>query len=224
MTENVYLKIFANLWSNDLWKCGFLSGITVSSLVGVLFSCYPYWNSRLSFILNILNILDIRTGLLLSKLQYLKQKDLDGINHSRKMQLLLPLGPMRSVKSIIAENIPASQGHHIPIQIITPNNYQMNNPIIVYLHGGGFVIGCVDFYKPTMTSLAQYTGCIVIGVDYRKAPEHKFPAAPNDCLEALSWILDNGGKYGGDTSRICVMGDSAGGMNFPTPLSLTKFS
>jgi acetyl esterase len=127
------------------------------------------------------------------------------------MQLLLPLGPMRPVQSITPENISSSQGHQIPIQIITPKNYQKNKPIIVYLHGGGFVIGCVNFYKPIMTSLAQYTGCIVIGVDYRKAPEHKFPAAPDDCLEAIQWIIKNGEKYGGDTTKICVMGDSAGG-------------
>jgi acetyl esterase/lipase len=206
-----YLNIVSKLWSNETWKCGFVSGMTAASLMGLVLTCYPVWNSRLSVILNLVNILDIRMGLLFSKLKYVKGDDLNGINHSRRMQLLLPIGPTRPVKSIIPETIISSQGHEIPLQIYTPMNHQEGSPIIIYLHGGGFVIGCVKFYETVLTSLALYTGCIVIGVDYRKAPEHKFPAAPEDCLEATRWIIQNGKKYGGDPTKICVMGDSAGG-------------
>ena len=89
---------------------------------------------------------------------------------------------------------------------------------------GGFVIGCVEFYKPILTTLAFYTGCIVIGIDYRKAPEYKFPKAPEDCLDATRWILQNGTKYGGDTKKICILGDSAGGLIlFTLSLSFSSY-
>jgi acetyl esterase/lipase len=215
-----FFQFILKLRSNDNWRGGFVSGMATASLLGLVFTSYPYWNPRLSVILNLVNILDIRLGLLFSKLTYVKEDDLDGINHSRRMQLLLPIGPTRPVKSITSDTVLSSHGHQIPLHIYTPYNHKEGSPILIYLHGGGFVIGSVKFYETVLTSLALYTGCIVIGIDYRKAPEHKFPAAPEDCLEATRWIIRNGKKYKGDPTKICVLGDSAGGTAPPSlPLS-----
>lgn len=83
-------------------------------------------------------------------------------------------------------------------------------PVIVYYHGGGFVVGSVDIFDGLTRSLANATGAIVISVDYRLAPRHPYPAAPSDAYAALLWAADNAGKLGGDRSRIVVAGDSAG--------------
>lgn len=207
---NNFINLFHNFNSfNNLNSFSFFFSFTLifSSLKFIFF----YWNNNLSFLLNIINIIDIKTGLLLSKLCYLNENNLYLINKYRKEQLLLPLGPIRKIAQIIKEDIQSKNGHKIPIQIFIPFNYKNNNPIIIYYHGGGFVIGSVEFYKPVLTSLSQYTGCIVIGIDYRKAPEYKFPAAPEDCIEATKWIIQNGSKYGGNVQKICILGDSAGG-------------
>jgi acetyl esterase len=84
-------------------------------------------------------------------------------------------------------------------------------PAIVYYHGGGFVIGDLDCYDPLCRTLANESGCRVISVDYRLAPEHPFPAAVEDSFAALGWIETNATELGIDPNRLAVAGDSAGG-------------
>jgi acetyl esterase len=84
-------------------------------------------------------------------------------------------------------------------------------PILVWYHGGGFVIGDLETADRTCRKLAKGTGAVVVSVDYRLAPEHPFPASPDDCAAALQWIVDHAGELGGDSARIAVGGDSAGG-------------
>ena len=84
-------------------------------------------------------------------------------------------------------------------------------PVLVWIHGGGWVIGSAEESQAIARDLAAGAGCIVVSPDYRLAPEHKAPAALDDCVAATRWLLDNAGELGGDPSRIAVGGDSAGG-------------
>ncbi len=84
-------------------------------------------------------------------------------------------------------------------------------PICVYLHGGGFVIGDLDTHDPLCRHLANKAGAIVISVDYRLAPEHRYPAAVEDAEAALIWAAGNAAQIGGDPTRLAIAGDSAGG-------------
>lgn len=84
-------------------------------------------------------------------------------------------------------------------------------PAIVFFHGGGFVVGDLNCYDPLCRMLANESGCRVVSVEYRLAPEHKFPAAVDDCYIASNWVEKNAAALGIDANRIAVAGDSAGG-------------
>ncbi len=101
-------------------------------------------------------------------------------------------------------------GGSLPLRIYTPAG-DGPFPILVFFHGSGFVVCDLDTHDPMCRNLCAGTGCVVVSVDYRLAPEHKFPAAPDDCLAATRWAVANAGALRGDTSRVLVAGDSAGG-------------
>ncbi len=111
------------------------------------------------------------------------------------------------------ENIAASlPGREIPLRLYTPLNAGPTpTPAIVFMHGGGFVLGDLDSYDALCRALTSESGCRLISVDYRLAPEHPFPAAVDDCYDAVSWIAKNAARLGIDPARIAVAGDSAGG-------------
>ncbi len=99
----------------------------------------------------------------------------------------------------------------IPVRIYTPQEPQQPLPILVFYHGGGMVIGTLDSYDTLCRQLAKQANYIVVSVDYRLAPEHKFPAAVEDAYAALVWAYNNAQTIGGNPDSIVVGGDSAGG-------------
>jgi acetyl esterase len=101
-------------------------------------------------------------------------------------------------------------GNKIPIRVYTPRG-QGPFPIIVYYHGGGWVIANLDTYDATPRALANSANAIVVSSHYRQAPEHKFPAAHDDAFAAYKWAQGNAVTLGADPDRIAVAGESAGG-------------
>ncbi len=101
-------------------------------------------------------------------------------------------------------------GGPLRVRIYTPAGREPF-PILVYFHGGGFVVGSVDSHDKLCRAIANAGGCIVASVDYRLAPEHKFPAAVEDAYAATRWVADNAAALGADPDCISVGGDSAGG-------------
>jgi acetyl esterase len=102
------------------------------------------------------------------------------------------------------------EGRDLPIRVYTPEG-QAPHPALVYFHGGGWVIGSLDSHDSVCRVLANSAKCVVISVDYRLAPEHKFPAAVEDAYDSLQWIASNPEAFDIDVNRIAVGGDSAGG-------------
>ena len=114
--------------------------------------------------------------------------------------------PIRAVQDC---TIPGAAGE-MPARIYTPHGTGPF-PVLVYFHGGGWVIGNLEAYDATCRALTNAAGCLVVAMEYRLAPEHKFPAAPEDCYAAAHWVAAHAGVLSGDPGRIAVGGDSAGG-------------
>ncbi|WP_202814366.1 alpha/beta hydrolase fold domain-containing protein [Aureimonas sp. AU40] len=99
-----------------------------------------------------------------------------------------------------------------PIRIYTPEGAGSGPlPVIVYYHGGGWVIANIDTYESSAMALAKKTGAIVASVEYRHAPENKFPAAYEDSFAAYKWVTEHASEFGGDPKKLAVAGESAGG-------------
>src|SRR6266581_2544411 len=98
----------------------------------------------------------------------------------------------------------------IPVRIYTPEG-KGPFPVLVYFHGGGWVIGNIESHDAVCRTLTNTVDCITVSVDYRLAPEYKFPAAPEDCYAATKWVAENAATFSGDPARVAVGGDSAGG-------------
>lgn len=118
----------------------------------------------------------------------------------------LELDPVDRVED---RRIPGPAGD-IPVRIYWPAA-PGPLPALVCLHGGGWVIGDLDGYEGICRVIANGAGCLVVSVDYRLAPEHPFPCAPEDTYAATCWVADHAAELGADPRRIAVAGDSAGG-------------
>src|SRR5579863_5266233 len=106
-------------------------------------------------------------------------------------------------------SIPSTAGN-VPARLYASGRDGLR-PALVYFHGGGFVFGNLDTHDAVCRAIAKESGAVVISVDYRLAPEHKFPAAVDDSYAATVWVAANAARLGIDSSRIAVGGDSAGG-------------
>jgi len=126
-------------------------------------------------------------------------------------------GPEQPVAEVQNRSVPGPGGP-IAVRVYRPvKNEEL--PALVYFHGGGFVICNLDTHDRLCSALANASGCAVISVDYRLAPEHKYPAAVDDAYAATKYIAEHAEEFGVDPNRIAVGGDSAGG-NLATVVSL----
>ncbi|CAM3909168.1 alpha/beta hydrolase [Paracidovorax anthurii] len=107
--------------------------------------------------------------------------------------------------------IPARDGHGLPARLYAPREGGGALPALLYLHGGGFTVGSIATHDTLCRELARRAGCMVVSLDYRLAPEHRFPTAVEDTWDALAWIAAQAGRLGADPARLAVGGDSAGG-------------
>ena len=98
----------------------------------------------------------------------------------------------------------------VPVRVYTPAG-DGPFPVLVWIHGGGWVMGSAEDADPTSRELCTRADCVVVSVDYRLAPEHQFPAGVEDVLAVSRWVTEHAGELGGDPGRLAVGGDSAGG-------------
>ncbi|MFC1231946.1 MULTISPECIES: alpha/beta hydrolase [Streptomyces] len=113
----------------------------------------------------------------------------------------------------VQDTAAVADGRNIPVRIYRPVTEPSAAPLPVtlFFHGGGWVFGDLDTQDNIARTVAGRSGTIVVSVDYRLAPEHRFPAAADDAYAALTWVADNAADFGGDGERIAVFGESAGG-------------
>ena len=121
--------------------------------------------------------------------------------------LEIPKAALARVENL---HIPARDGHAIPARLYAPTA-DPGLPLLLYLHGGGFTIGSIATHDILCRELARLADCMVVSLDYRLAPEHRFPTAHDDAWDALQWLAQHAQTLGADPARLAVGGDSAGG-------------
>jgi acetyl esterase len=119
----------------------------------------------------------------------------------------LPRAPLARVEDL---RIPARDGTPLAARLYAPDA-AARLPVLLYFHGGGFTIGGIETHDSLVRQIAKRSGAAVVALDYRLAPEHRFPTAVDDSWDALAWLAANGEGLGLDAARIAVGGDSAGG-------------
>jgi len=118
-------------------------------------------------------------------------------------------GPVEKVQEVVNRFIPGPTAD-LPIRIYRPTT-AIAAPVIIYFHGGGWVLNFLDIYDASLSRLANQSGATVISVNYQKAPEHPFPIPFDDCYATLLWVINNSEALQIDKEKIGVAGDSAGG-------------
>lgn len=123
--------------------------------------------------------------------------------------LCVPDEPPDDVASVSERVVPGPAGD-VPIRAYAPDGEGAASPL-VFFHGGGWMLGGLDTHDALCRALADATGCVVVAVDYRLAPEHRFPAGLEDCYAATRWVANNAAELGADPGTLVLAGDSAGG-------------
>jgi acetyl esterase len=118
-------------------------------------------------------------------------------------------GPAAEMASVRDQMVPGPAGE-LPVRVYTPDG-EPPFPMVVWFHGGGWVVGTLDTYDPLCRALAAAVPAVVVAVDYRLAPEHRWPAAVEDAYAATVWASRHAAELGGAQHRLAVAGDSAGG-------------
>ena len=120
--------------------------------------------------------------------------------------------PAPQVARLESFTLPARDGHALPARLYAPKHHDEGAlPVLLYLHGGGFTIGSVNTHDVLCRQLCRQGHCAVVSLDYRLAPEHRFPTAVHDAWDALLWLHEHAQVLGLDNTRLAVGGDSAGG-------------
>jgi acetyl esterase len=120
-------------------------------------------------------------------------------------------GPEVPVEEVADYEVATADGLWIPVRVYRPDLSVTGGPILVYLHGGGWVVGTLETYDPLCRSLAARTGATLVSVGYRLAPENPYPRPLEDALAGLVWTAERAADLGGDRNRMVIAGDSAGG-------------
>lgn len=123
---------------------------------------------------------------------------------------MLDLQPAPQVDRVEDFTLPARDGHAMPARLYAPRS-EAALPVLLYIHGGGFSVGSLTTHDVLCRQLSRQGHCAVVSLDYRLAPEHRFPTAVHDSWDALNWLQQHGQALGLDTSRLAIGGDSAGG-------------
>lgn len=105
----------------------------------------------------------------------------------------------------------ASDGYEVPVKVYRPKNARDDLPALIFIHGGGFKTCSVETHDFVPSYIAANAGILVFSVEYRLAPENKFPAGLEDCYQAVRWVSENAKRFGVDATRVMVGGDSSGG-------------
>ena len=164
---------------------------------------------------------DADMGEVLAKLASLGGKPIETLEPAEARKQPTPADAVKAVmaqKNITAMpavttkdvTYPAGSGTQ-KARIYMPDGAKGPLPVVLYIHGGGWVIADIDVYDASPRVLAGLTKAIVVSIEYRHAPEAKFPAAHDDANAAYKWVLDNAAKWGGDPKNVAVVGESAGG-------------
>ncbi len=122
----------------------------------------------------------------------------------------VPVKNLDDVSSVVDRTIPGPDGD-LPIRAYHPHGDDASRPAVVFFHGGGFVVCDLDSHDGFCRAMSRHTGSVVVSVDYRLAPEHRAPAAAEDCFAAYCWAVEHADELGIDPSRVVIAGDSAGG-------------
>lgn len=130
-------------------------------------------------------------------------------NRAQLVHVLPLTGAPAELAAVTDMTLPGPAGD-VPVRVYRPSTAD-HLPVATYFHGGGFVLGDLDSHDTTCRDIARYSGAVVVAVHYRRAPEHPFPAAFEDCLAVTRALLDGSAGLGTDPTRVAVSGDSAGG-------------
>lgn len=129
-----------------------------------------------------------------------------------------PTGDLATIRDFA---MAGPHGGEIPIRLYDPREAREPGPALVYFHGGGFVLGDLDTHEPVCAEIARVLDMPVVSVDYRLAPEHPWPAAPDDCEAAARWVAESPALLGRKVTGLVLAGDSAGGtLTIVTALAL----
>ncbi len=156
--------------------------------------------------------LDAQAATLLEKVAQLDQPAFEdaGPERARAGMERAPSGGIFVEVASVEDRTIAGPGGDLLVRVYRPD-VPAGAPVLVFFHGGGWVVGSVGTHDDTCRALTDAVGCVTVSVDYRLAPEHPYPAAPEDCYAGLVWAVEHAAELGADGTRVAVAGDSAGG-------------